>query len=207
MIVSYVAIGYFLHLVVFRENKPDISTYFKPGQVFYCREEGVRQTVAKQENGLVYCHLEFYPYSPGPPKHIHTTFDETFETENGELSVWINGEVKKVRPGESLTVRKGTAHQPFNNTPHTVRLKGTIPFPEKFAFGLVQVYGLMDSYPDFGKNIPKTMLMMAPICQSGFDSCLAEGPPVFIQKLTWFLLTPIARLMGYKSYYKEYDPS
>jgi hypothetical protein len=80
-----------------------------------------------------------------------------------------------------------------------------MPFPEDFAFSLVQVYGLMDNEPDFG-NLPKTLFMLAPIQYgNGFDSYPAEGPPIFVQKLTSFFLAPAARLMGYKSYYEEYD--
>jgi hypothetical protein len=161
--------------------------------------------VVKQENGRVYCSLEIEPYAPGPPKHIHAGFDEYFAIENGELSVWMDGEVIKLRPGETLHVPKGTPHRPFNETPETIRLKGTMAFPEAFAFSLVQVYGLMDHHPDFGK-LPRTLLMLAPIQQGGgFDSYLVEGPPVFVQRFTAFFLTPVARLLGYRSYYEVFD--
>ncbi|AFN74139.1 hypothetical protein MROS_0898 [Melioribacter roseus P3M-2] len=206
LIACYLIVGYILHLAIFPEDKPEVSSYFKPGHVFESQAEGFRQTVARQENGLVYCYLEIKPYAPGPPKHIHTNFDETFEIENGELSIWIDGKIKKIKPGETVRIPKGTPHKPFNETSDTIRVKGAFPFPEGFAFGLVQIYGLMDDDPDFGK-FPHTMLMVAPLYQSDFDSYLAEGPPVFIQKLTSFILTPIARLMGYKSYYKKYDIS
>jgi hypothetical protein len=53
--------------------------------------------------------------------------------------------------------------------------------------------------------MPAMLFMMAPIQQSGFDSYLADGPPVIVQKIFSFLLTPISRLMGYRSYYEEYD--
>ncbi|MEX0648517.1 MAG: cupin domain-containing protein [Balneolaceae bacterium] len=126
LLFGYLAIGYFLHLVIFPEKKPDVSTYFKPGQTFYSKAEGIRQTVVKQENGLVYSLLEIEPYAPGPPKHLHTGFDEYFETENGELSVWMDGEVKKIKPGEILHVPKGTPHKPFNETADTLRLKSAM---------------------------------------------------------------------------------
>jgi mannose-6-phosphate isomerase-like protein (cupin superfamily) len=207
LIFGYLAIGYFLHLGIFPEKKPNVSTYFKPGHVYYSKVEGFRQTVMKQENGLVHCSLEIEPYAPGPPKHIHSGFDEYFEVENGELSVWMDGEIKKIKTGEILHVPKGTPHKPFNETADTIHLKGTMTFPEKFAFGLVQVYGLMDHNQDFGE-LPATLFMLAPIQQAGdFDAYLVEGPPVFIQKSVHFLITPAARLMGYKSFYKEYDIS
>jgi len=200
---AYLGIGYLFHLVIFPEKKPDISTYFKPGDVFYSTAENVKQTVYKQENGYVYCASEIQPFAPGPPVHIHTDFDEVFEVTNGELSIQVNGKVKKIRPGQSLHIPKGTPHKPFNETADTIRTKGLIAFPEEFAFYLVQVYGLLDNDPKFGKSIT-TMFQMTLLNSAGFDSYL-DKPPVFIQKITGFLLTPLARLMGYKSYYKAYD--
>ena len=198
---GYLVIGYFLHLVVFPEKKPEISSYFTPGDQFNSIEEGFKQTVVDQEDGLVYCNLVVEPYASGPPKHIHTEFDEYFEVKNGELSVWVDGEVKKIKPGEVVHIPKGTPHKPFNETSEIIHLKESFAMPEQFAFYLSQVYDLMDNHPSFGK-MPSMLLMLAPLHQSGFDSFLAEGPPVFVQKFTAFLLTPMSRIMGYKSYYK-----
>jgi mannose-6-phosphate isomerase-like protein (cupin superfamily) len=200
-LTSYLCIGTLLHRIVFPEQKPDISTYFKPGYEFYSKTEGFRQRVLKQENGFS---LEIEPFAGGPPKHIHSDFDEIFEIENGELSVWVNGEVKKLHPGETLYIPKGTPHQPFNETADTIRVKGSFAFPEKFAFHLPQVYALMDSQPGF-ENSPKVVLQMALFTSEGFDSYLAEGPPVTIQKIMAFVLSPLARLSGYKSYYPSFD--
>ncbi|MBX3254697.1 MAG: cupin domain-containing protein [Chitinophagaceae bacterium] len=47
-------------------------------------------------------------------KHIHTDFDETFQVENGELTVWVNGEIRKLVPGEVLHIPKGIPHKPYN---------------------------------------------------------------------------------------------
>jgi mannose-6-phosphate isomerase-like protein (cupin superfamily) len=203
-LAGYLAIGYFLHLVIFPEKKPEVSTYFKPGQQFYSKSEGFKQTVLKQENEHVFCSLEIEPFAGGPPKHIHTNFDEQFEVSNGELSVWVNGKVIKLQPGDKLFVPRGTPHKPFNETADTIRTKGMIAFPEKFAYHLPQVYGVMDNTPGFGKS-PTTLLHMSLFSSAGFDSYLVEGPPVFIQKTMSFLLVPLTRMLGYKSYYKEYD--
>lgn len=203
-LLAYLAIGYLFHLVIFPEDKPEVATYFKPGMDFYSKAEGVHQRVVKQENGQVYCATSIEPFADGPPKHIHTDFDERFEVASGELSVWVDGKVVKLRPGDTLFVPRGTPHKPFNETNETIVVKGTITFPEKFAYYLTQVYGVMDHDPDFGKS-PKTAFQMALFSSAGFDSYLAEGPPVALQKATGFLLTPALRLVGFKSFYPEYD--
>ena len=202
LLATYLLIGYLMHAVIFPEKKPDISTYFKPGDVFYSKAEKVKQTVVKQENGYVYCSSMIEPFAPGPPEHVHGNFDEYFEVANGELSLLVNGEVKKIRPGQKLHIPKGTPHKPFNETADTIYVKGLVAFPEEFAFYLVQVYGLMDN-AGLG-NSPGTMLQMSLIGHAGFDSYLA-GPPVAMQKVMGFLLSPAARLLGYKSFHPEYD--
>lgn len=203
-IIGYLLIGNLLHRVIFPENKPEVAGYFKPGQEFYSKAEGFKQKVIKQEKGFVHGYLEVDPYAPGPPKHIHDEFDEIFQIENGELSVWIDGKVVKLKPGEKLHIPKGMPHQPFNETADTIRLKGSFAFPEKFAFLLPQVYAYMDHHPDFATS-PKTMMQMAMFQTAGFDSYLVEGPPVAVQKAMGYVLSPMGRLLGYKSYYKEYD--
>lgn len=197
-------VGYLFHLAILPEEKPQISNYFKPGQVFYSKAEGFKQTVLKQEDEHVHCSLEVEPFADGPLKHIHTGFDEFFEVSNGELSVWVDGKVIKLQPGDTLFVPRGTPHKPFNETADTIHVKGSIAFPEKFAYHLTQVYGVMDNVSDFGKS-PSTILQMSLFWSSGFDSYIAEGPPVFVQKTIGFLLAPLSRVLRYKSFYKEYD--
>jgi mannose-6-phosphate isomerase-like protein (cupin superfamily) len=201
-IAGYLAIGYLFHLVIFPEGKPPISSYFKPNDIFYSKVEGFKQHVEKQENGFVYCTLVLEPLAEGPPKHIHTGFDEEFEVSNGELTLWVDGEIKKIHPGEKILVPRGTPHKPYNETTESINVKGTIAFPEKFAYHLPQVYGVMEETPDLG---PAIMLQMALFNTSGFDSYIAEGPPVVVQKVIGFVLVPLARLLGYRSYYTKYD--
>lgn len=200
----YLVIGNLLHRLVFPEKKPDIETYFQPGQEFYSKAEGARQRIVKQEGGFVYGHSELDPFAPGPPAHVHTDFDETFRIENGELSVWVDGVVKKLHPGEELHIPKGTPHKPFNETGETIRIKGTFVFPEKFAFYLQQVYGYIDDHKDFARS-PKALFQIALFQQAGFDSYIADGPPVIVQKVIGLVANPVSRLLGLRSYYEAYD--
>jgi mannose-6-phosphate isomerase-like protein (cupin superfamily) len=202
ILAAYLLIGYLLHLVIFPEKKPDVSAYFKPGDVFYSKVEGFRQTVVKQENGLVHCHVELDPHAPGPPEHIHTGFDEVVEIENGEVNMRCAGKETVIRPGESFLIKKGVPHKFWNSTGETIRVKGSMAFPEKFAFTLSQVYGYMDENPNFAQS--KSMIFQITMMQQvGFDSYIA-GPPVFMQKLIGFLSTPLSRLAGMKTYYERY---
>lgn len=201
----YLGVGYLLHLSIFPEQIPQISTYFQPGDVIKSDAEGFVQTVTRQEGGKVYCRITLEPHAEGPPKHIHTEFDELFENGAQEMTMLVGDDVVTLKPYETYNIPKGTPHKPYNPTAKPIDLTmDKFAFPEEFAFFLNQVYGYMDESPENMKP-PKIILQMAMFNQH-FDSYLAEhAPPVVIQKITNFLLVPMARLLGYQSYYEKYD--
>ena len=50
-----------------------------------------------------------------PPLHVHEREDETFYVLEGELAVWVGGEVHRLYPGDSILLPRGI--------PHTFRIK------------------------------------------------------------------------------------
>jgi len=76
-------------------------------------------------------------------------------------------------------------------------------FPQEFAVYLTQVYGYFDESKE-NMNPPKVIFQMA-MFQQHLDSYLGEGPPLSIQKIQNFIIVPLARLLGFKSYYKKYE--
>lgn len=78
IIVGYFAVGIILNYYVFPEQKPDLATYFQPGDKFNSVAEGFDQTVIWQKDGWVKTNLVIQPKGFGPPEHIHTNLDETF---------------------------------------------------------------------------------------------------------------------------------
>ena len=101
-LLAYLGLGYLLHLVIFPEKIPEVSTYFQPGDVFKSDVEGLTQTVIKQEKGYVWCNLEFAPHAAGPPLHVHFGFDETFEVGEQAISMIVNTDTQVVQPGNTL---------------------------------------------------------------------------------------------------------
>jgi mannose-6-phosphate isomerase-like protein (cupin superfamily) len=197
----YLGIGYLLHLVVFPENKPDLTDYFRPGDVFPNEPAGYRQTVIKQDGRFVQSRLDMDPFSPGPPMHTHRSFDETFMAMDTPVTFMVNREIVVVPPGERITVPVGVPHKMFNDTDSPVSM-GIIDLPVEFAFYLFQVYGYMNESPDNAKM--NRALLQLSLTSQYLDSDMAEGPPIFIQDALFFLLRPMARLLGYRSYNEKY---
>lgn len=207
-ILAYVLIGALLDKVIFPEAEPGAEYYPHEGQVFISKTEGFRQTILKRENGLVWGELVLEPHAAGPPEHIHTTFPEKFIVAEGTLSLMVNGEKKLLRAGESLLIPPGTAHKPFNETDLPVVVKGPMTpeyaIPEQFTVFLTQAYGFFDEAE--ANNQPPAALLQMSRFSPKYDSWLAS-PPVILQKILFFAISPTARLLGYRTYYEKYKPA
>jgi mannose-6-phosphate isomerase-like protein (cupin superfamily) len=57
------------------------------------------------------------PAGDGPPLHVHYHAEESYEVLSGTLEVRLGKEWKRVSPGETLTVPRGTPHTLRNSVP------------------------------------------------------------------------------------------
>ncbi|MCZ6485959.1 MAG: hypothetical protein O6826_09700, partial [Acidobacteria bacterium] len=124
-----------------------------------------------------------------------------------ERAVFVDGEVVHLHPGEELLVAPGVVHQPFNPTEEEAVVLGPLTpeyaLPERFGIFLSQAYGFFDAAPENGV-LPRALLQMSRFSPA-YDSWLG-GPPVALQRALYWVLGPIARLLGYRSYYPRYAP-
>ncbi len=205
LVTLYLLTGYVLGVIDDHSIIPEISGYFQPGDTFRSDAEGLTQRVIRQENGKVFCDVILDPYAPGPPKHIHTGFDETFKAGEKGLFVLVDNDTLYIKPFESYTIKKGIPHKPFNPTGDTILLSmNEWGFPEEFAFGLVQMYGFMDQKSLNDRTMGEILLQLS-LFSIHFDSWGAEKvPPPAIQKVMFFFLRPVARIKGMKSFYHNF---
>jgi len=201
LLIVYLAVGYLFHLVIFPERSPNIMRYFEPGDILYSEKGGNVMTIIAQEGDIVHMEMILFPFADGPPVHYHSGFDETFIVESGTLTILADGVEHTLEPGEHITIQKGIPHKPLNPTADTVVVRGDLPV--EFAVYLNQVYGYMD---ESEKNMqpPRVIFQMA-VLGKRFDSHPTEGPPALIRKPLNFFIVPLARLIGYRSYYEEYS--
>ena len=200
LVFGYLAIGNLLHRVLFPQPVPNPASYPVVGDVLVSRVEGFVQTVTGIEGDWLISELVIEPNALGPPLHYHKSFAERFSVVEGTLHVLVDGEVKKIRSGESILVPAGVPHQPFNPTTERVVVASEDPsIPITFAACLVQLYAMMDAEePISGLGMALQMSVIDPIC----DTHLAEVPAP-MEGLFKVVLAPIARLLGYRNYYPE----
>jgi mannose-6-phosphate isomerase-like protein (cupin superfamily) len=62
------------------------------------------------------------PQMAGPPVHVHPTAEESYEVVEGSLDIFIDGEWRTLRPGESASAPAGVPHTLRNATAEPVRI-------------------------------------------------------------------------------------
>ena len=92
---------------------------------------------------------ESQPEVPGPPPHHHSKFHESFYVIEGEMDFIIDGELRKVKAGESVDLPPYTLHT-FKNPGTSVCKWVNIHSPRGFG-EFFQQYGI----PENEKNAAK----------------------------------------------------
>ena len=130
--------------------------------------------------------------------HVHPLTEETFEIRAGTWAFVVDGEEKRVGPGEEATIPAGTPHAWWNaGEEEGVAIVGFRPalkadeFFESF-FGLAQD----------GKVSPQTglpnLLWMALILRHYRDFVHLARPPQLVQRAVFAPLAVVAKLFGYR---------
>ncbi len=92
----------------------------------------------------------------GNTHHYHTSFSETFQPIEGELTIGAGKQVKRYSPGDTVTANPMVSHFFANKTDKAIRFKVTLkPGNVGFEEGLRIAYGLARDGETTKKGIPK----------------------------------------------------
>ncbi len=204
-IFAYVLFGNILHRLVFPEPNPSAEVYPIVGDRIVNQFAGESYTVlkTKAETNGEYSEIELH-LDPGgaiPKPHIHPHYEETFTVIRGTLKVIADGIPHILGPGESFTVPRGTAHQPFNNgKTEFVGIVKVNP-PAKWDLFISQIHGFFTE-----KQEPRTdieFFLQAMLVTAYYEDTYLASPPIPVQKILAFVIAPTARLLGHKSWKRE----
>lgn len=184
------------------------SLYPSVGQIIFSKSEGFTQQIIKTDRNDAWVELRIAPHAPGPPAHVHRTFAERFFVVKGTLSLRVGDQIIEQHAGEQFKVPPGVVHQPFNPTNEEVIVRGPLTpeyaLPRDFVLFLSQIYGWIDESPAHAR--PPAVLLQMSIFSPKYDAWLAT-PSVGIQRIQSALLHPVARMLGYRSYYPRFCSS
>jgi quercetin dioxygenase-like cupin family protein len=130
-----------------------------------------------------------------PAMHIHLTQNEHFEVLSGTYTYEMNGEKKKVGPGETLYLPKGIAHTHYNDESTDCVVIQTVTPALDFEDILARLIELNNTGKI--KNGEPPLLEVMVWLQKYKAKTYLAGVPVGIQNAMSTLLAPIGRMLGH----------
>lgn len=132
-------------------------------------------------------------------QHFHPSADEEFVVWHGRLRLMVEGSWHDLGPGESLLVPRGTPHL-FRNghegeTLFTATFRPAMQFRRMFLNMATNVVDHPEWYDAQGEP---PLLLQALTFGTYRDHGYGAGIPVWVQKLVFTMLKPLALARGYR---------
>jgi mannose-6-phosphate isomerase-like protein (cupin superfamily) len=160
---------------------------------------------SKDTNGQVLeMESTYNPMSKEPVSHYHPCQDENFTVISGELRVRLDGEeTHTLQAGDTLQIPRGQIHSMWNSS----KQKAVVNWQVRPALNTEELLETMMGLATDGKCNKKGMpgLLQVALTSGKYNrETRFVSPPLLIQRLFFSLLTPFARMAGYKAVYPKY---
>lgn len=132
-------------------------------------------------------------------QHLHPNSDEEFAVRSGRLRVMVDGAWRELGPGESVVVPRGTPHL-FRNghdgeTLVTTRFR---PAHDHLRFFLNMATSTAANPHWYDSKGEPPLVLRALALHAYRGHAYGHGIPVWVQRLLFAVLAPVARLKGYR---------
>jgi mannose-6-phosphate isomerase-like protein (cupin superfamily) len=155
-------------------------------------------TAADSNGALLELEMEADPRAAGATTHIHPRITERYEMLEGRLHVTLEGVETVVAAGQRLEIRPRTAHSFRNADDAPARVRVRFEPAGRFEEFMETIYALASQGKTNAQSRPP-LLQAALIGRRHVNDIALARPPVFVQRLLYALLAPIARMRGYRA--------
>jgi quercetin dioxygenase-like cupin family protein len=160
--------------------------------------------VANDTNGsILEMETQYQAYSKEPVAHYHPFQQETFTVTSGELTVRMDGKLKTLKAGETLFIAENKVHAMWNSSGNITTVNWKIQPAKDTEYFLETAMGIAADGKLDKKGMPP-FLQVALMANKFSGEFRLAKPPFAIQKILFGLLSPVARLLGYRATYKKY---
>jgi quercetin dioxygenase-like cupin family protein len=136
-------------------------------------------------------------------EHLHPAMEERFTMLRGRVGFRIAGREAIAEPGVQLIVSPGTPHDWWNAGPEEALVRIEMRPAARFEAMIRNAFGLAQDGRVNKRGMPN-LLQLAVFAREFADVMQLTRPPRIVQKMLFGLLTPLARLLGYRGSYPEY---
>jgi quercetin dioxygenase-like cupin family protein len=177
-------------------NKGEQIENFRTGQKMIFLQTG------KETNGAL---LEIDCYSAvtdkREPEHVHPLQENYFKIISGELSVSINGKVKKLLPGDEVLIPPNTAHYFWNSGTTVAHYLQTFR-PALKIDEFFKTFFALSRDEKLNENGAPNFFHASVIMLYHQQELRLSKPSWAMQKIAFSLLAPFGRLFGLKEHYE-----
>ena len=157
-------------------------------------------TRADSDGKLLELEMDADPKAAGATEHIHPRITERYEMLEGRLSLRLEGNERTVSAGQHLDIPARTKHSFWNPDDAPARVRVRFEPAGRFEEFMESLYALARDGKTNRQSRPK-LLQAALLGRRHIDDIALASPPVFVQRLLYALLAPIARARGYRDRY------
>ncbi|MCC3159621.1 cupin domain-containing protein [Hymenobacter sp. 15J16-1T3B] len=135
-----------------------------------------------------------------PPAHCHPAQEELFEVLQGQLTVRLDGELRRLRAGDQLRIGPGQVHSMWNEEAERATARWVTRPALRTEELLETTFSLAQAGLVGASGAPG--LLQASVLLPAYDrEFRLARPPRWVQRLVFGLLRPVARLIGLKATY------
>ena len=157
-------------------------------------------TAADSGGALLELEMQADPNAAGGSEHIHPRIKETHQMLEGVLHFKLEGVETTIEAGQRLEIPPGTAHSFWNADDRPARTRVRFEPAGEFEHFMESYYALAADGKLDAKGRPK-LLQSALIGRRHIADIALARPPVFLQRLLYAALAPVARVRGYRDRY------
>jgi mannose-6-phosphate isomerase-like protein (cupin superfamily) len=131
--------------------------------------------------------------------HIHPGADEHFTVKSGRIKIVIEGDEQIVESGGHAVVPRGKPHFFANAGAGIADIEVEFRPAQQHLRFFANFASLAANRGEwFSKQGDAKLLLIALVLDTYRDHLYLAGPPIFVQKLLFAILAPLARLRGYR---------
>jgi quercetin dioxygenase-like cupin family protein len=154
-----------------------------------------RQTAAETEGTLLRIESVNPPTGVAEPEHIHPRQESRAEVIAGTLRFVVEGEERRLGPGDAITIPAGTPHYFVNDgEDDAVSIQEFRPALRTADF-FKALFDLAERGKLDDRGMP-SLLTLALVGPRFANEIRATSPPWPVQRVAFALLAPLARLRG-----------
>jgi Cupin domain len=136
-------------------------------------------------------------------EHSHSGMEERFTIVHGQVGFRLSGREAIANPGVELIAAPGTLHDWWNAGSEEALVRVEMRPAARFEAMIRNAFGLAQDGRVNKWGMPN-LLQLAVFAREFSDVIQFNRPPRIVQRILFGLLTPLARLFGYRGSYPEY---